>query len=63
MDRKQSKIQETRKQTFGGGKWYLVQIFGEMSSAWPTKIILDTVLRIFHHLKLFQLLPSSTKLF
>ena len=50
------------KQTLGCERWYIVQIFVKMLGVWPTKITLDIMLKIFHHLKLFQLLLSSAKL-
>jgi len=56
-------MQKTKKQTLGGENWCLLKIFEDVLGVWPTKITLDTLLRVFHHLKLFQLLPSSTKLF
>ena len=55
-------MQEIRKQTLGGENLCLVQIFVDVLGVWPTKITLDTMLKILHHLCLFQLLPSSTKL-
>jgi len=53
---------DKKNKHFGCGKWHLVQIFVEVLGVWPTKSTIDVMLKIFHTLKLFQLLPSSIKL-
>ena len=43
-------MQEIRKQTLGGENLCLVQIFVDVLGVWPTKIILDVMLKFLYNL-------------